>query len=104
MSLGQLDPYNIEDTSIGENDADYYMLLPPRLLGFFLQSKFWGQFMVESTTEGSSAGSFAFMNYLQLDSRAKQMILALLEHHENQHTAYSNDHAKGLVDIVDNKG
>ena len=126
LALGQMNPYNVDEkggadrsghstvnlVKAGEQDLpedDVLMLLPPRLLGYSTQSKFWGQFRVDGTSDVGKPDSDAFDNKLQLDKNYKEMIQALVKSHEGEKSPNRNkvqikdiavDKGKGLVILL----
>lgn len=113
MSLGQTDPYMVEESSNGTDEMDrpndsnvserdYYVLLPPRFLGYSTGEKFWGQFKVDGTDKVSKAKTSKFENELQLNSEYKEMINALVKSHESKNSP--KDDKVQVKDVVEDKG
>jgi hypothetical protein len=126
MALGQIDPYYVEDSGRtnfedmasenGDNvdnydvhTRDYFLLLPPRYLGYSAQEKFWGQFKVEATSNVSKARASIFEDQLQLDPKYKDMIQALVVSHQSKNSSkgdkpevrdFVEDKGKGLVILL----
>ena len=88
--------------------------LPPRLLGYALNQKVWGQFLVNrlarvaSTTNPDTDNTDdAFWKELQLEQESKELLMAFIKHHNVQEKRNS-DNAAGIddqtFDIIEGKG
>ena len=88
------------------------MFLPPRLLGYALKEKIWGQFLVDKlepispVSEESKDGPF--WKELQLDEDAKELLMAYMQHHKAPSSSKTgqtsvNKDAKAF-DIIEGKG
>jgi hypothetical protein len=62
------------------------MSLPPRLLGFALKNKVWGQFLVDKLTPINFIDDpehlNPFLNELQLETKSKEQLMALVRYHK----------------------
>jgi DNA polymerase III delta prime subunit len=86
------------------------MTLPPRLLGFILKDKVWGQFSVDKLTPiETTSYSNPFWSELQLEDDSKRQLMALVKHHPKARKPTDKaDHGNGIdsksFDVIDGKG
>lgn len=88
------------------------MYLPPRLLGFALKDKVWGQFLVDNLTPIGSADDREHMKpfekELQLETESKEQLMALVAHHKassSNKLGDGNDNIEAnSVDVIEGKG
>lgn len=81
--------------------------LPPRLLGYALNQKVWGQFLVNRLTRVPSITNpetdntdDAFWKELQLERESKELLMAFIKHHNVQ----ENRTFEKMFDIIEGKG
>ncbi|KAL9082277.1 MAG: hypothetical protein Q9165_008922, partial [Trypethelium subeluteriae] len=89
------------------------LFLPPRLLGFALKDKVWGQFLVDNLTllsfSDNQEQSDPFWGELQLENESKELLMAYVEHHRapssrgpsGQETSGTDSKA---FDVIEGKG
>jgi hypothetical protein len=67
-------------------DQERFLFLPPRLLGYALKEKVWGQFLVDklrpivSTEDDEHQGPF--WNELELEDESKKLPMSYMQHHK----------------------
>jgi hypothetical protein len=65
---------------------DRLLFLPPRLLGYALKEKVWGQFLVNKLkrvdTSVTGDHAEAFNKELQLEEQSKKVLMAFVQHHK----------------------
>lgn len=81
-----------------------YMLCPPRLLGYALKQRIWGQFLVDGLSDPDEKDSRTFNEKLQLDSEAKYLIHNSVMAHEQGKKKDRGGRVKGLEDFAPGKG
>jgi hypothetical protein len=93
-------------------DERRFWFLPPRLLGFALKDKVWGQFLVDGlehiNVPPDWKGKNPFNDELQLEEGSKEMLMAYVDHHKasnrrNPELGISDVDSKAL-DIIEGKG
>lgn len=102
--LGKLWPTGIESSNYRQDKrstskVDFYLLCPPRVLGYATQHKSWGQFKVENTTDVPDNLPKTFEKKLELDKKEKDMIRALVENHERTKSGKAQ-----VTDVIEGKG
>ena len=93
-------------------DEDRLLFLPPRLLGFALEKKFWGQFKVNDLTRTNLTATQdqldPFWKELQLDNDAKDRLMAYVEFHSNSRQQAIANASESIdaesFDIIEDKG
>ncbi len=91
------------------DEGDRLLYLPPRLLGFALGRKQWAQFLVDNIhmLAKDKERKKAFAEQLQLEESAKQILLALVQHHRSPTapgTSANNAANLKSFDVVEGKG
>ncbi|KAH0543404.1 hypothetical protein FGG08_002262 [Glutinoglossum americanum] len=89
-------------TKADVDSKDYFLLLPPRFLGYSTQEKYWGQFKVEATRPVSKARKSVFEDQLQLEPKYKKMIQALIVSHQSKNRL--REDRVEVRDVVEEKG
>jgi hypothetical protein len=92
------------------DDDERLLLLPPRLLGFYIKDNMWGQFLVDGLAPIQGPphpeNGHPFNDELQLDREQKDLLLALVEQHSssqrNNNSSRSMQPSK--FDIIEGKG
>lgn len=85
------------------------LFLPPRLLGFALKDKVWGQFLVTKLepVSGQREQVEPFWDELQLEKESKDLLMAFVRHHEAR-TLRSYGEEEGIdakaFDVIEGKG
>lgn len=83
-------------------DKTRLQFLPPRLLGFALKEKVWGQFLVDKLTRvdfsDDAEHGGPFWEELQLRPEAKDQLMALVKFHKAP-AARNSDDEKGAADV-----
>lgn len=82
--------------------AEQLLLCPPRVLGYAMKLKKWGQLFVDGVSDPEQASDDIFKN-LQLDEQSKTMIKNLVKAHEEGKGGKPGK-TKGIVDFVEDKG
>lgn len=77
-----------------------YLISPPRVLGWSTVRKSWCEFMVTEVQKTRSGNPTIFEEELQLDSKVKRMIKALVE----QHNRKDAEHDVANPDLIEGKG
>lgn len=84
--------------------------LPPRLLGFALKDKMWGQFLVDELTRvpDRQEQMEPFWDELQLENESKELLMAFVKHHQAPSLQKFGPGAGGsddkVLDIIEGKG
>lgn len=79
------------------------LLCPPRLLGYALKQRIWGQFLIENLSDPDEKDSRTFNEKLQLDRETKSLIQNSVMAHE-QGKKVEHGRVKGLEDFAPGKG
>lgn len=82
------------------SDEGKYLLSPPRVLGWSTVRKSWCEFMVTEVQKTRSRNARIFEVELQLDSKVKRMIKALVE----QHNRKDDKDDVANPDLIEGKG
>lgn len=82
-------------------EDDNHQLFPPRLLGYATREKLWGQFAVDNIRKAPSQDWKPFRDDLQLPTKYKDMIEALVASHE---PTTERDEQLQVKDVVPDKG
>jgi hypothetical protein len=75
-----------EHLTIIPEDEERLLFPPPRLLGYVLEEKVWGRFLVDKlypivpTNDDEYKGSF--WNELELEYQSKNLLMAYMQHHK----------------------
>lgn len=100
-------------------DEDRLQLLPPRILGFALKEKVWGQFLVENVTKcvpkDDENREGPFWKDLELDKESKELLWAFMQQHKVTATLSNFERSIGSnaevpevspksIDIIEGKG
>ncbi|KAF3035289.1 hypothetical protein E8E12_001623 [Didymella heteroderae] len=112
----------LEPSEIGlafAKDPTRLQLLPPRLLGFALKEKVWGQFRVNNLTKvlpkDDKKQQGPFWTDLELDKESKDLLWAFMQHHKVTVSRNPAEKSNGLsleatetkakaIDIIEGKG
>jgi hypothetical protein len=94
-------------------------LLPPRILGFALKEKLWGQFLVENVTKRITKDDEnregPFWKDLELEKESKELLWAFMQQHKVTATLSNFERSTGSnaevpetspksIDIIEGKG
>ena len=93
-------------------DETRLLFLPPRLLGFALKDKVWGQFLVDKLTRISFPDTREqtdlFWGELQLEEESKELLMAFVKYHEAPSLRKSGQESGGIdakaFDVIEGKG
>jgi hypothetical protein len=91
-------------------EKERLQFLPPRLLGYALKEKVWGQFLVEKLTlikpNVDKEKSGPFWTELELEEDAKRHLMAFVQHHRASGTrkAGIDDAGGNAFDVIEGKG
>jgi hypothetical protein len=91
-------------------EKERLQFLPPRLLGYALKEKVWGQFLVEKLTlikpNIDKEKSGPFWTELELEEDAKRHLMAFVQHHRasGARMAGSDDTGGNAFDVIEGKG
>ncbi|KAF1969457.1 hypothetical protein BU23DRAFT_513104 [Bimuria novae-zelandiae CBS 107.79] len=93
-------------------DEKRLQFLPPRLLGFALKEKVWGQFLVDNLTKvgfvDDTEHKDPFWEELQLRQEAKDQLMALVKFHKAPAMRKPNENTGGgsskVFDVIEGKG
>ncbi|KAH6621735.1 hypothetical protein C7974DRAFT_314820 [Boeremia exigua] len=100
-------------------DETRLQLLPPRLLGFALKEKLWGQFLVDnvksSAPKDDKTREGPFWKDLELERESKELLWAFMQQHKvtatlsstnkgNSAGAESSESKSKSIDIIEGKG
>lgn len=93
-------------------EGERLVYLPPRLLGFALEQKVWGQFLVDKiidTEQGDDpAQSEPFWKDLQLEESTKKLLMAFVNNHASSRLRRTGSEtgSKGAetLDVIEGKG
>lgn len=93
-------------------DDSRLMSLPPRLLGFSLKDKVWGQFLVDKLKPINFIDDpehlNPFQHELQLDMESKEQLMALVKYHKATSLRKQAEDRKGIdsksFDVIEGKG
>ncbi|KAF9699918.1 hypothetical protein EKO04_002676 [Ascochyta lentis] len=96
-----LQQWRPENSSEFAESEDRLRFLPPRLLGYALKEKVWGQFLVNRLkrvdTSATGDHAVAFNKELQLEEQSKKVLMAFVQHHKVPSVR------RGRVDGIDPK-
>ena len=106
-------PRNYYDLVLGEVECDFLLVkekrfdvsdkhftAPPRVLGWSTQRKSWCQFTIGKIQAANLRNKNVFDDQLELDSEMKEMIKALVKHHNNSNDAQGPKNP----DLIEGKG
>jgi hypothetical protein len=107
--LGDLYPKPVDEgfsrflaRDVGEEDK--YPLCAPRVLGYATKEKAWGQFQVIHTEDVEDRElDEAFEQDLQMDSKYKDLVRALVKHHKRTASDIIADKGQGVVILLHGK-
>lgn len=91
-------------------DQTRLLFLPPRLLGFALKEKVWGQFLVDKLERitGSREHKTPFWEELQLEQESKELLMAYVNNHHASDLRMPGDGTAGIdpraFDVIEGKG
>ena len=90
-------------------DETRLLFLPPRLLGYALKDKVWGQFLVDKLTRFSLREQMdPFWGELQLEKESKELLMAYVKHHKAPSLRKSAQETGGIdskaFDVIEGKG
>ncbi|KAK3720007.1 hypothetical protein LTR37_004130 [Vermiconidia calcicola] len=97
--------------AFGKHD-EYLLRCPPKVLGYVLDQKIWGQFLIKDLKDSQTATETRDKEYfntdLQLDTKYKDYLLAYIGHHEEsfRKPQYGTDQSKDSrdLDVIKGKG
>jgi len=100
--LGEHPTYTVEgkEKRYDIPDERKNLLSPPRVLGWSTVRKSWCEFMVTEVQQAKPGNPTIFEHELQLDSKVKRMIKALVEQHNRKD---AEDDAAN-PDLIEGKG
>ena len=97
---GDPEDLSTEDAELNEI---FYSQLPPRVLGYVLDRKGWGQMHVDSIKKESSVGKDKSWEELSLEKEHKENIRNMVSKHFERATSATND-GKRIHDLIPGKG
>ena len=101
LVLGErsIEPYEPIGSQYDISDEEKYLLAPPRVLGWSAGRRIWCELEVDGIYPANTRNQHVFDKELQLDDKVKDMIKALVEHHNK----LESDEVRN-PDLIEGKG